>query len=162
MGTPTSDDGNIDYNNVYSSKVLFIHSSPRRPLLHTVNVLLLLLFLVLNEQFWKMNSGDEAEKTHHPRHPPPSKHKACCYPGRERYLVGGWWWMEWKFWLKMVINKISNRVFSGGGVNLLIVSSFHFIYQSKSNLWQFIATEWKWLDGETKNLCGLWGRGRGK
>lgn len=49
----------------------------------------------------------------------------------------------------MVINKISNRVFSGGGVNLLIVSSFHFIYQSKSNLWQFIATKWKMLDGET-------------
>lgn len=38
MDTPTSDDGNIDYNNVYSSKVLFIHSSPRRPLLHSKRV----------------------------------------------------------------------------------------------------------------------------
>lgn len=114
-------------------------------LCYTVNVLLL-LFLVLTEQYWKMNSGDEAEKTP-PPHPSTSFKAQSLLAGRD--LVGGWWWMEWKFWLKMVINKISNRVFSGGGVNLLIVSSFHFIYQSKSNLWQFIATKWKMLDGET-------------
>lgn len=49
-------------------------------LCYTVNVLLL-LFLVLTEQYWKMNSGDEAEKTPPPH--PSTSFKAQSL-GRER------------------------------------------------------------------------------